>query len=105
MPLYGGIDRDIIPPFYYMDAYRYIATATTTNVFVGPGTLKKIVIGETAAGAITIYDETAGGTTTIVAILKASIVEGEYEFNVAVGKGLQIVTGAASKITVVYNRG
>ena len=88
-----------------MDAYNYIATNTTTNVFVGSGRLKKIIIGETAAGAITIYDEAAGGTTAIVAVLKASIAEGEYEFNAALGKGLQIVTAAASKITVVYSRG
>lgn len=88
-----------------MDAYRYISTATTTNVFVGPGTLKKIIVGETAAGAITIYDEAAGGTTTVVGVLKASITEGEYDFSVAVGKGLQVVTAAASKVTVVYNRG
>lgn len=87
-----------------MDAYRYIATATTTNVFSGPGRLKKIILTETAAGTITIYDEATGGTTTIVGLLKASIVEGEYEFNVALGKGLQIVTGAASKLTVVYSR-
>ena len=88
-----------------MDAHTYIATNTTTNIFVGPGTLKKIIVGETAAGAITVYDEVAGGTTKIVAVLKASIAEGEYEFDVAVGQGLQIVTAAASKITVVYNRG
>lgn len=88
-----------------MGAYRYISTATTTNVFVGQGTLKKIILTETAAGTITIYDETAGGTTTVVAVLKASIVEGEYEFDVALGKGLQIVTAGASKLTVVYNRG
>lgn len=88
-----------------MDAYRYISTATTTDVFSGPGRLKKIILTETAAGTITIYDEATGGTTSIVGLLKASIVEGEYEFNVALGKGLQIVTGGASKLTVVYSRG
>jgi len=88
-----------------MDAYRYISTNTTTDIFSGPGRLKKIIIGETAAGAITIYDEATGGSTTVVGVLKASIAEGEYEFNVALGKGLQIVTAGASKITVVYSRG
>jgi hypothetical protein len=88
-----------------MDAYRYIATATTTDVFSGPGRLKKIILGETAAGAITIYDEATGGTTTIVGILKASIAEQEFDFDIAVGKGLQIVTAGASKLTVVYSRG
>lgn len=88
-----------------MDAYRYISTATTTDVFSGPGRLKKIILGETSAGAITIYDEETGGSTNVVGVLKASIVEGEYEFDVAVGQGLQIVTAGASKLTVVYSRG
>lgn len=88
-----------------MDAYRYISTATTTDVFTGQGTLKKIILTETAAGTITIYDEATGGTSNIVAVLKASIVEGEYEFDVALARGLQIVTAGASKLTAVYNRG
>lgn len=88
-----------------MDAYRYISTATTTDVFTGQGTLKKIILTETAAGTITIYDEATGGTSNIVAVLKASIVEGEYEFDVALARGLQIVTSGASKLTAVYNRG
>lgn len=88
-----------------MDAYRYISTATTTDVFTGQGTLKKIILTETAAGTITIYDEATGGTSNIVAVLKASIVEGEYEFDVALARGLQIVTAGANKLTAVYNRG
>jgi len=91
-----------------MDAYKYIATATTTDVFSGPGTLKAIILTETAAGAITVYDEETGGTTNIAALLKASIVEGVYEFGdkgISLSQGLQIVTAGASKLTVVYNRG
>ena len=87
------------------NAKRYISTATTTTVFNGPGTLEKIIITEAAAGTITIYDEATGGTTDIIAVFKASTVENSYEFEVACAKGLQIVTAAASKITVVYNRG
>lgn len=81
--------------------YSYISSATTTQVATGPVTLKKIIVGETAAGSIKIIDGTSG-TTTNVAELKASVVEGEYEFNVRLAAGLRIVTGAASKITVVY---
>jgi len=85
-----------------MDAYVYISTATTTDIFSGQGRLKKIVIGETSAGAITISD-TSG--SNVIAVLKANIVEGEYEFDIAVAQGLRIVTAGASKLTAVYSRG
>lgn len=82
---------------------QYISTATTTNIDVGQGQLIRIVVTETAAGAITVYNEEAGGTTNVLAVLKASIVEGTYEFGINYSEGLQVVTAGASKITVVYN--
>lgn len=81
--------------------YNYIATATTTQVKTGSGVLRRIIVGETAAGAISIIDGTSGSTANI-GTLKASIVEGDYEFNVAFSQGLRIVTAGASKITVVF---
>jgi hypothetical protein len=84
--------------------YEYISTATTTVVdAAGQGQLIRIVLGETAAGAITVYDAVSGATTTTIAVLKASIVEGTYELGVQYKAGLQIVTAGASKITVVYS--
>ena len=85
------------------DDYRvkYIATATTTQVKTGAGALKAIVIGETAAGAISIIDNTTGSTVNI-GTLKASIVEGTYEFNCQFASGLRIITAGASKISVIY---
>ncbi len=79
----------------------YISSATTTQVKTGAGVLHSIVIGETAAGAISIIDNTTGSTVNI-GQLKASIVEGTYEFDVAFSAGLRIITAGASKITVVY---
>lgn len=80
----------------------YIATNTTTLVQTGPGVLERIILGETAAGAITIYDAlTATGTAKCV--LKASIVEGSYEFNMRFKTGLTIVTAAASKLTAIVS--
>ena len=87
----------------YNEAYQaaYISSATTTQVKTGAGVLHSIVVGETAAGAISIIDNTSGSTVNI-GQLKASIVEGTYEFDVAFSAGLRIITAGASKITVVY---
>lgn len=86
------------------DNYKtaYISTATTTQVDTGQGQLVAITVGETAAGAIGIIDNTSG-TTVNVAELKASIVEGTYWFLYNYAAGLRIVTAGASKITVIYN--
>jgi len=82
-------------------AYKptYIATATTTVVKSGAGILGSIVLGETAAGAITVYDNTAA-SGTIIAVLKASVVEGTYTFDASFSTGCTVVTAAASKLTV-----
>jgi hypothetical protein len=82
-------------------SYLNITTATTTIVKSSSGKLKRIVLGETAAGTIIIYDNTAG-SGTIIATLKASISERAYDFDCVFGTGLTIVTAAASKLTVIY---
>lgn len=88
----------------YKDNYKYayIETATTTQVDTGQGQLIRIIVGETAAGAISVIDNVSGSTVNL-ATLKASIAEGVYEFNVQYATGLRIITAGASKITVVYN--
>lgn len=77
----------------------YISSATTTVVKTGAGLLHTIVIGETAAGATTIYDNTAA-SGTIIAVLKASIAEQTFTFDAAFAIGLTVVTAGASKISV-----
>ena len=79
----------------------YISTATTTVVKNGAGHLNSITIGETAAGAITIYDNTAA-SGTVIAVLKASIAEQTFEFNAPCVNGITVVTAAASKLQVCY---
>lgn len=93
----GGRTISGVPSF----GSNYIATATTTTVKSGSGHLHSIVLGETAAGAITVYDNTAGSGTIITAF-KASVVEGTYLFDCQFSTGLTIVTAAASKLTVTY---
>ena len=78
--------------------FNYIATATTTTVAeASAGVLHSITIGETAAGTITISDNT--GT---IGVLKTSIAEGTYTFDVVYNGYLRIITAAASKLTVAY---
>lgn len=79
----------------------YISTATTTVVKNGAGVLHTIVVTETAAGTITVYDNTAA-SGTIIAVLKASIGENTFTFDRAFSTGLTIVTAAASKLHVSY---
>lgn len=74
-----------------------ITTATTTVVKTTRGVLLRIIVGTTAAGTITVQN--AAGTA--VAVLKASVAEGAYEFGVEMN-GITVVTAAASDITVVY---
>jgi hypothetical protein len=83
--------------------YTYIADAATTQVATGPAVLRKIIVGETAAGAISIIDNTTGSDVN-VGVLKASIAEDSYEYNLACAKGIRIITAAASKITVVWSQ-
>ena len=75
----------------------YISSAATTIVSSVSCVLHSVVIGETAAGTITLQD---GGVT--FAVLKTSIGEGEYTFDVVCKNSLTVVTGAASKLTVSW---
>lgn len=86
-----------------MESYLYknIATGTTTTVCATAGVLHSIVVNKTAAGTIAVNDG-AAAAVAIIGTLKASIVEGTYLFDVAFSDSLEIVTGAASDITVCY---
>ena len=75
----------------------YISTVATTTVSTKPAVIHSIVLGETAAGAITIKD----GDITI-AVLKASIAEGDYIFDAECRTSLVIVTAGASKLTAMW---
>lgn len=81
----------------------YISTATTTLIATGRGVLKRIVLGETAAGTITVYDNITA-TGTVLAVLKASIAERTYEIGANFSVGCTIVTAGASKLTAIVGR-
>lgn len=77
--------------------YNHISTATTTTITASQGILHSIVVNTTAAGAITVSDQS--GT---IAILKASIAEGTYLYDVAFAGCLKVVTAGASDLTIAY---
>ena len=79
----------------------YISTATTTVVKTGAGLLHAIVVTETTAFTIIVYDNTAA-SGTILASFVASIAPGTYRFDALFTTGLTIITAGASKLTVVY---
>lgn len=75
---------------------RFTGAATNAAKTTG-GVLKRLIIGTTAAGTITIND--AVGTK---AVLKASMPEGVYELNLLCAGKIEVVTAAASDITVTF---
>ena len=79
-------------PYYISTAETYVLTQASE------GTLHTIVVGETTAGTITVSDN--NGT---IAVLKASIGEGTYLYDVAWVGTLKVTTAGESKITVNYN--
>ncbi len=82
----------------------HIATATTTQVYTGYCNLVAITVNTTAAGTITVYNETGSGTTDVVAILKASVAEQTYFYLANCSAGIKVVTAGASDITVIYSK-
>ena len=85
----------------HRNSFGQISTATTTTVLSGSGVLHSIVITDSVASAITVYDNTAG-SGTVIALFAASTLEGTFLFDVAVGTGITVVTVGASDITVTY---
>ena len=75
-----------------------IGYGADTIVAEGTGELRRVIIGTTAAGTITLAD--AGGT---LGVLKASIVEQSYQFDCDFSGYLQVAIAAASGVTVVHS--
>lgn len=77
----------------------YISTTGTTTVFSGGGILRKVIIGTTAAGAITLVD----GSTPF-AELKSSIVENTYVYDVVIEDSLYVVCAATPLVTITWEK-
>lgn len=84
------------------NSWENISAAGTYVLRTGRCSLARIVVNTTAAGAITVYDNTAASGKK-VATLKSNVVENTYNYEVELAKGLTVVTAAASDITVVFS--
>lgn len=84
--------------------YQTITTATTTTIKSSSGFLRTITILGGTAGAITVYDNTAGSGTTICPTFTPGAVTPPVTlvFDCTFATGLTIVTGAATIIQVSY---
>lgn len=67
-------------------------------VLDGSGTLHSVIVNKTANGTVTLAD--AKGT---IAVLKASVAEGSYLFDIAAGGFLTVDLDAASDVTVTHS--
>jgi hypothetical protein len=75
-----------------------IGVGADVIVAEGDGTLQRVIVNTTAAGAITLADE--NGT---IGILKASVAEGFYTYEANYAGYLKVTLAAASDVTIVHS--
>jgi hypothetical protein len=83
--------------------YTNISTATTTLIKSGVGQLNTIVINNTAAATITIYDSLTASGTKIGTIAASPAIGMTFDYEIAFTIGLTIVTAGSSDITVSWS--
>ena len=74
-----------------------VGCAAGVIVAEGNGTLHSVVVNTAAAGAVTIADQT--GT---IAVLKSSVVEGPYPYDVTFAGYLSVTAAAATDLTIAF---
>lgn len=93
--------EDLVNDVQKVEQRFQYANLTAAAVKTGAGVLHAIVVNSTAAGTISVFDNSAASGTTI-ATLKASIGEASYRFDAAFATGLTVVLAGASNVTIVY---
>ncbi len=86
------------------EQYQYKAISSTGGLIQnGQGTLQGIFVGAASGGpTITVYDNTAGSGTTIVAVFTPAV-STFYKMPCFFGTGLFVVLGGTVTATVFYN--
>jgi len=84
-------------------SYAYSAAVGTTVVKASAGFLHGIHLGSTSAGGnITIYDNASGTSATVIGLIKASAVEGFYQFNCTFANGCVVANVGTQVYTALY---
>lgn len=92
--------------------YKYIVSATTTNVKPTSGYLHTVTINGGTAGVVTLYDIAAAGCTgtpasgkfaTIGALPATPTPPVTVTYDLATVNGICVVTAAATDLTVSFN--
>ena len=86
---------------------RYINSATTTVVKIGPGILQKILTGGASKTTITVYDNTSASGTILLSLDCSYIYDPSVIIGLEFYTGLTVVTtnnqyGATVACTIVY---
>jgi hypothetical protein len=81
--------------------YTHISAGSSTQVFIGRGTLFAVNINQSSAVVFDIYDGVSS-TVQPVALLKASIAEQTLIYNASISSGLYITYGAGGDYTVLW---
>ena len=79
----------------------FISTATTTVVRSKKGKLVRLIVTGGTAGTIVIYDHASAASGTVIADFDSTNAINSYEFDRDVENGIVVVTGGATKITVI----
>ena len=89
---------------YTYNTYAHISTNTTTTIAGAPRILVAICINTKGASSnvATVYDGTSSDTA--IAVIDTTVTYGCLTYNVALSKGLAVVTatGTAADLTLVY---
>lgn len=84
-----------------------LTTTGTAQVFTGKGILHGILVGNTTATELRVFDMINPGTITTtgtVAVLKASIAENTYLVDMSIASGVYITSGAGGTYTVLWTK-
>ena len=81
-----------------------ITTATTTQVKIGPGVLKRIIINTpVATGTIKVIDNTSGTTSTHGVLTTTTDLKPSFiDYDCKMANGIRIVTTQTQDITIVW---
>lgn len=84
-----------------MNQGTYISTATTTVCRSASGRLANVVVQGGTAGTIIGYDNASAASGTIVFSFDSTNALANYTFNRELVNGLTVITGSATKLTVM----